>query len=218
VCFGTDFVCCIQSIYCAGRGRRLLARDRLRQLAAARQQPCTSSILLVKSRIENKAQNSNASIYWQRWPTLPQDMKESLLQSPVELELLSHDENLDDPLLQQQQPALYHGTVGGHSGPVNWAAFGPDSCRLLTCSDDKTARLLNLRTKSVAIMRGHDAAVTFGEFSRGSAVALTCSRDGSVRLWNADSGSVIHILRPSSPAHMAVFSPSGAQLVRRHRR
>ena len=145
-------------------------------------------------------------------------MKESLLQSPVELELLSHDENLDDPLLHQQQPALYHGTVGGHSGPVNWAAFSPDSCRLLTCSDDKTARLLNLRTRSVAIMRGHDAAVTFGEFSRGSAVALTCSRDGSVRLWNADSGSVIHILRPSSPAHLAVFSPSGAQLVRRHRR
>ena len=144
-------------------------------------------------------------------------MKESLLQSPVELELQSHDdENLDDPLLQQQQPALHHGDVGGHSGPINWAAFSPDSCRLLTCSDDKTARLLNLRTRNVAIMRGHDAAVTFGEFSRGSAAALTCSRDGSVRLWNAESGSVLHILRPASPAHLAAFSLSGAQLVRRH--
>jgi len=157
------------------------------------------------------------SILFRNWQTLSQEMKESLLQSPVELELQSHDdENLDDPLLQQQQPALHHGDVGGHSGPINWAAFSPDSCRLLTCSDDKTARLLNLRTRNVAIMRGHDAAVTLGEFSAGSAAALTCSRDGSVRLWNAESGSVLHILRPASPAHLAAFSLSGAQLVRRH--
>ena len=139
-------------------------------------------------------------------------MKESLLRSLAESELQALDDNLDNPL--SQQPSLYHGEVSGHSGPVNWAAFSPDSCRLLTCSDDKTSRLLNLFTKNVVVLRGHDAAVTFGEFSRGSAAALTCSRDGSVRLWHSESASVLHILRPSSPAHTATFSLSGAQLVR----
>jgi WD40 repeat protein len=138
-------------------------------------------------------------------------MKDSLLRSPFESELQTLDDTFGNSLSQQQ--SLYHGEVCGHSGPVNWAAFSPDSCRLLTCSDDKTSRLLNLCTKSVIILRGHDAAVTFGEFSRGSAVALTCSRDGSVRLWHAEIGSVLHILRPSSPAHMACFSRSGNQLV-----
>ena len=139
-------------------------------------------------------------------------MEESLLRHPVESETLPLDNNFDSAL--PQQPSLYHGEVDGHTGPVNWAAFSPDSCRLLTCSDDKTSRLLNLRTRSVTILRGHDAAVIFGEFSRGSAAALTCSRDGSVRLWNAESGSVLHILRPSSPAQLACFSLSGAHLVR----
>jgi WD40 repeat protein len=140
-------------------------------------------------------------------------MEESLLRPPVQLELHALDDTLDAPL--PQQPSLYHGELSGHAAPVNWAAFSPDSCRFLTCSDDKTSRLLNLRTGSVFVLRGHDAAVTFGEFSRGSPVALTCSRDGSVRLWHAESGSVLHILRPAAPAHMAAFSFSGAQLVRR---
>ena len=139
-------------------------------------------------------------------------MKESLLRYPLQSELQPLDDDFDSP--SPQLPSLHHGEVAGHTGPVNWAAFSPDSCRLLTCSDDKTSRLLNLRTRSVSILRGHDAAVTFGEFSRGSAVALTCSRDGSVRLWHAESGSVLHILRPSSPAQSATFSLSGAQLVR----
>ena len=138
-------------------------------------------------------------------------MNASLLRSSVESELQPLADNSDNPLRQQLH--WYHGEVGGHSGPVNWAGFSPDSCSLLTCSDDKTSRLLNLRTRSVSVLRGHDGAVTFGQFSRGSAVALTCSRDGSVRLWNVESGSVLHILRPSSPAHLASFSVSGAHLV-----
>ena len=141
-------------------------------------------------------------------------MKDSLLRSPFESELQTLDDTFGNSLSQQQ--SLYHGEVCGHSGHVNWAAFSPDSCRLLTCSDDKTSRLLNLSTKTVIVLRGHDAAVTFGEFSRGSSVALTCSRDGSVRLWHAEIGSVLHILRPSSPAHMASFSRSGTQLVSGH--
>jgi WD40 repeat protein len=140
-----------------------------------------------------------------------QFMNASLLRTSVESELQHVGDNSDTPLPQQLHS--YHGELGGHSGPVNWAGFSPDSCRLLTCSDDKTSRLLNLRTRSVSILRGHDGAVTFGQFSRGSAVALTCSRDGSVRLWNVESGSVLHILRPSSPAHLASFSASGAHLV-----
>jgi WD40 repeat protein len=138
-------------------------------------------------------------------------MNTSLLRSYVESELHPFADDSANPLPQQLR--CYHGELGGHSGPVNWAGFSPDSSSLLTCSDDKTSRLLNLRTRSVSILRGHDAAVTFGEFSRGSAVALTCSRDGSVRLWNAEIGSILHILRPSSPAYLASFSLSGAQLV-----
>jgi WD40 repeat protein len=139
-------------------------------------------------------------------------MKDSLLQSASEPDLRTDDHSSDVPLAQQ--PSLYHGEVGGHSGPVNWAVFSPDSCRLLTCSDDKTARLLNLRTRSALTLRGHEAAVTFGQFSRGSAAALTCSRDGSIRLWNGESGSVLRTLRPQSPAHLASFSRSAALVVR----
>ncbi|KAJ3223758.1 Transcription initiation factor TFIID subunit 5 [Clydaea vesicula] len=75
----------------------------------------------------------------------------------------------------------------GHSGPVYGMGFSPDNNYLISCSEDKTARLWSLLTESnLAVYKGHNYPVWDCEFGPLGVYFATCSHDRTARLWSTD--------------------------------
>jgi WD40 repeat protein len=84
----------------------------------------------------------------------------------------------------------------GHTSPVNFARFSVDGSRILTGSDDRTARLWNAATgEPLAVCKGDKAAVTCGAWNPSGERLVTGSADGTVRLWDARTGQELAMLR-----------------------
>ncbi|KAG2177933.1 hypothetical protein INT43_003180 [Umbelopsis isabellina] len=81
----------------------------------------------------------------------------------------------------------------GHSGPVYGLSFSHDNKYLLSCSEDKTARLWNTATFSnLVVYKGHNYPVWDVEFGPYGFYFATASHDRTARLWSCDH---IHPLR-----------------------
>jgi WD40 repeat protein len=75
-------------------------------------------------------------------------------------------------------------TLAGHNDTVRGAVFSPDSQRVLTASDDMTARVWNaLNGQPLAILQGHTGAVRSAVFSPDGRRILTASSDGTARVF-----------------------------------
>ena len=73
--------------------------------------------------------------------------------------------------------------LAGHTGLVRAVAFSPDGTRVLTGSQDSTARLWDAATgKLVATLAGHKASVLAVAFSRDETRVVTGSSDMTARL------------------------------------
>ena len=91
-------------------------------------------------------------------------------------------------------------SLSGHTSNLNNAVFSPDGTRVLTSSDDKTARLWRVVTgQPLSILSGHTDKVTDAQFSAGGDLILTNSIDGTVRLWNASTGALRFTLNVFTP-------------------
>ena len=74
-------------------------------------------------------------------------------------------------------------------------AFSPDGARVLTGSDDNTARLWDAASgKPIATLSGHTGSVDAVAFSPDGARVLTGSDDNTARLWDAASGKPVATL------------------------
>ena len=72
------------------------------------------------------------------------------------------------------------------------ASFSPDGGRIVTASDDRTARLWDASSGSlIASLEGHEGAVRSASFSPDGGRIVTASDDKTARLWDASSGSLI---------------------------
>jgi WD40 repeat protein len=78
----------------------------------------------------------------------------------------------------------------GHSDATYEASFTRDGRRLLTASDDGTARLWDLANGTSTVLRGHDDDVYRAHFSADERQVVTASLDGSVRVWPLDAPGV----------------------------
>jgi WD40 repeat protein len=69
---------------------------------------------------------------------------------------------------------------------VTSAAFSPDGSRIVTASDDNTARIWDAATaKEIAVLRGHGNAVWSAKFSPDGSRIVTASGDKTARIWDA---------------------------------
>jgi WD40 repeat protein len=96
----------------------------------------------------------------------------------------------------------------GHTDRVKSAVFSPDSTKVLTASNDGTARLWDAATGApLAILSGHQGIVNDAIFSPDGVRIATVSSDRTARLWGRD-GALIKVLEGhTGPIRHLVFSP-----------
>jgi WD40 repeat protein len=106
-------------------------------------------------------------------------------------------------------------TLLGHARSVVDIAFTQDGQRVVTASDDGTARVWDVATGELQhVLRAHDAAVEKILLTPDDRRIVTASSDGTVRIWDASSGRELCSLPGSreTPRAIAIDS-SGMRLV-----
>jgi WD40 repeat protein len=89
-------------------------------------------------------------------------------------------------------------TLSGHSDEVSGVDWSGDSQRILTSSNDMTARVWGLNGELLLTLAGHAGSVTRALFSPDDTRIATASLDDTAKLWDATSGAQLATLRGHS--------------------
>jgi WD40 repeat protein len=119
----------------------------------------------------------------------------------------------------KEPPAPFGQTTGRHSSQINSATFSPDGRRIVTASQDGTARVWDSSSgETLMILAGHTDRVKSASFSPDGRYVVTASYDRTARIWDthADNsvktlGEVRGILDPSP--EFAAISPDNTAVV-----
>ncbi|WP_193854138.1 AAA-like domain-containing protein [cf. Phormidesmis sp. LEGE 11477] len=103
----------------------------------------------------------------------------------------------------------------GHQSLVRNASFSPDGSRIVTASDDNTARVWDSQSgELIQALEGHQSSVTNASFSPDGSRIVTASDDNTARVWDSQSGELIQALEGhQSSVINASFSPDGSRIV-----
>ena len=106
-------------------------------------------------------------------------------------------------------------TLEGHTDPVRSASFSPDGTRIVTASEDNTAKLWDARSGAeVLSLKGHTSYVWSASFSPDGTLLVTGSGDKTARVWDARSGAeVLSLKGHADHVSSASFSPDGTRIV-----
>jgi WD40 repeat protein len=105
----------------------------------------------------------------------------------------------------------------GHTGGVFTASFSPDGRRVVTASDDRTARVWDLSGPSpaAAVLGGHADQVGVAAFSPDGRRVVTASDDRTARVWDLSGPrpAATVLEGHTGPVEAAAFSPDGRRVV-----
>jgi WD40 repeat protein len=100
-----------------------------------------------------------------------------------------------------------------HDHGVISVVFSPDGTKVVTASDDNTARIWNASSGQKLFKLPLEEPVYSAQFSPDGTKVVTASDDNTARIWNASSGQELFKLLIEGPVHSAQFSPDGTKLV-----
>jgi len=108
----------------------------------------------------------------------------------------------------------------GHTSGINTAHFSPDGKKVVTASEDGTAKLWHAATGLLlADLTGHLGIVNYAEFSPDGKMIVTAGLNGGVKIWDASSGMLIRQLSGNTlvghweEVKAAMFSPDSKKIV-----
>ena len=99
----------------------------------------------------------------------------------------------------------------GHTGVVRCVDVSPDGGRVVTCSDDRTARINDaVSGKNIAVLKGHGGAVESCMFGPDGSRVVTTSADATAMIWDAADGTKLLTLEGhAEKLEGAEYSPDG---------
>jgi WD40 repeat protein len=102
--------------------------------------------------------------------------------------------------------------LSGHLGRVGSAMFSPDGKRIVTASDDGTARIWDAHTGTTLLfLRGQDSEVHSAAFAPDGNRVLTATMNMVPRVWDARTGATL--LKLNTHVQSAAFSADGSRIV-----
>jgi WD40 repeat protein/serine/threonine protein kinase len=115
----------------------------------------------------------------------------------------------------QLQAHLELKTLRGHTASVMCVAYSPDGQRVLTASEDHTAKVWDANSaKELITLTGHRGAVISAAFSPDGERIVTGSEDHTAKVWDSRSGKEILTLWGHQRSVVRVaFSPDGKSIV-----
>ena len=109
-------------------------------------------------------------------------------------------------------------TLEPHVSTVTSIAFSSDSTKLITGSDDGTARLWDLPTSTILhTFQGHNGPIHSVAFSPDGLNVATAGADGTAKIWDVSDLEAIRLLlileEHTGPVNAVTFSPTGDEVL-----
>ncbi len=107
------------------------------------------------------------------------------------------------------------GTYRGHTDGVRTAAYSPDGTRVVTASNDRTARIWDAADgRELLRLEGHSGGLYDAAFSPDGTRVATAASDGEAYVWDARTGDLIAMLEDGSaaPVGFVAFTPDGSAM------
>ncbi|PZO52808.1 MAG: hypothetical protein DCF16_08410 [Alphaproteobacteria bacterium] len=103
--------------------------------------------------------------------------------------------------------------MAGHTKSLSSAAFSADGARIVTASQDNSARIWNAETGAALALLPHDDWVTAAAFSPDARLVATSCIDKAARIWSADGALLFTLSGHSDMVKGIAFDPTGALLL-----